>query len=297
MPAGSRVRNNNVYGSITDAPLTAGALIFNSSQLNRLEAISGEHAVITLDPLRQHGEPEIIVVTSHSAMATVATITRGAYNTTPRSHPEGTIWVHSAIDEDFTEIVTAATRPADPYRGQKIFETDTNRFVARSQTDVWQQDGLFFDPPYVSAYRTAALSHTATGAWQAFAFDTELNDPTGMHDNATNNSRFTIAVPGVYQINMGVIFANATNGLRALGFRMNGVGTGPNLPGREQLDVSGLGLGGAMGINVSILHYFPNVGDYVEAMIFQSSGGNLAYTIITAERANYLNMCWIGRGL
>lgn len=138
MPANQRVRGNNAFGTVTDNPLTAGSVTMNSLGLANLPSVVTQHAVITLDPLREFGEPEIIVVTAHTASATVATIIRGQYGTVARSHPSGTTWVHAPVDEDYIEILTSSTRPTDPYRGQMIFETDTNKFVARSTDDIWQ---------------------------------------------------------------------------------------------------------------------------------------------------------------
>lgn len=139
MPIGRRIRDNNVFGTITDNPLTAIATTMNSAGLANLSAIAGDHATITLDPLRVNGNPEIVIVTAHAASATVVTITRAAYGTVARSHPLGTLWVHAATDEDFIEQLTSSTRPSDPYRGQMIFEHDTNKYVGRSTTDVWQE--------------------------------------------------------------------------------------------------------------------------------------------------------------
>lgn len=138
MPINQRVRTNNVFGTVADNPLLAGATNFNSSGLINLAAIVTKHAIITLDPLRQYGDPEIIVVTLHSVSATTATITRGAYGTIPRQHPLGTLWVHAPTNEDYIQILSSSTRPLDPYRGQMIFEYDTDKFVARSILDVWQ---------------------------------------------------------------------------------------------------------------------------------------------------------------
>lgn len=127
MPVGSRVRANNVFGTTTNNPLTAGATSFNAAALALLPVITlgSQHAIIVLDPKRINGEPEIIVVTDHASLATVATIDRGKYGTVARSHPVGTFWVHATIDEDYIEILSSTTRPADPYVGQMIFETDT----------------------------------------------------------------------------------------------------------------------------------------------------------------------------
>lgn len=128
MPVGSRVRGNNAYGITTDNPLGAGAPTFNSTQLQLLPAVSSpsQHALIVLDPKRVFGEPEIVTVTAHTGLSTSATITRAQYSTTARSHPVGTAWAHVAINEDYTAIVTSITRPANPYSGQFIYETDTS---------------------------------------------------------------------------------------------------------------------------------------------------------------------------
>lgn len=139
MPANPRVRTNNVQGTLTDNPLTNVATTMNSAGLANLAAIASQHAVVVLDPLRASGAPEIVVVTAHTGAATSATITRGAYGTSARQHAQGTLWVHAPLTEDFLAIVTSSTRPSDPYRGQLIFETDTDKFVARSTADAWQQ--------------------------------------------------------------------------------------------------------------------------------------------------------------
>jgi len=140
MPSGSRIRANNVFGSVDDNPLSSGALVLTSNQLTLLPTVAGNHAIITLDPLRQFGDPEIIVVTAHTGGATVATITRGAYGTTPRAHPQGTFWTHAIVTEDVITVATSSTRPSDPYEGQMIFETDTNRLVGYGGIDWASRD-------------------------------------------------------------------------------------------------------------------------------------------------------------
>lgn len=135
MPAGPRIRSNSEFGLTTDNPLTAGATSFNSARLALMPVVSSAHAVVTLDPRAINGEPEIVVMTAHTAAATVATIVRGQYGTAARSHPQGTEWIHAPIDEDFIEILTSATRPGDPYEGQFIFETDTNKLVGYGGVD------------------------------------------------------------------------------------------------------------------------------------------------------------------
>lgn len=126
---GSRIRKDGVFGTITDNPLTIGATTFNSADLNDLPVVSGNHAIVTLDPLRQFGDPEIILVTNHTAAATVATVQRGMFGTVARSRPQGTLWVHAARQDDYIQVLTSSTRPSDQYEGQLIYETDTDRYV------------------------------------------------------------------------------------------------------------------------------------------------------------------------
>ena len=98
----ARLRSNNVFGTTTDTPLTAGATTLNSAGLANLIAVTGsDTAVITLDPNRVNGAPEIVTVTAHTGSATSATITRAAEGTSAREHPAGTFWVHTPTTTDW----------------------------------------------------------------------------------------------------------------------------------------------------------------------------------------------------
>ena len=102
----ARVRTNNVFGTTTDAPLLVGATTVNAAGLTNLGVVTGgAEAVITLDPNRVNGAPEIVRVSAHSSAATSATISRGEFGTSAREHPAGTEWVHGPVAE--------ATDPGD----------------------------------------------------------------------------------------------------------------------------------------------------------------------------------------
>lgn len=102
MAATTRLRTNNVFGTTTNNPLLVGGTTLNSAGLANLAVVAGaDRAVITLDPNRVNGAPEIVIVTAHSGAATSATITRGAEGTAAREHPSGTFWVHAATAVDF----------------------------------------------------------------------------------------------------------------------------------------------------------------------------------------------------
>jgi hypothetical protein len=135
--AGSRIRDNNVFGTTTDNPLTNVATTLNSAGLANLSAVSSNHAVLVLDPLRAAGAPEIVIVTAHTGAATSATVTRGAYGSSARQHASGTLWVLAATVDDLIRICTSATRPADVYEGELIYETDTDSYKAHNGT-AWE---------------------------------------------------------------------------------------------------------------------------------------------------------------
>jgi hypothetical protein len=98
----ARIRTNNVFGTTTNNPLLVGGTTLNSAGLANLGVVAGsDTAIITLDPNRVSGAPEIVIVTAHTAAATSATITRGAEGTAAREHPLGTFWAHAPTVVDW----------------------------------------------------------------------------------------------------------------------------------------------------------------------------------------------------
>ncbi len=137
-----RLRNNNISGTTTDNPLTAGATTINSPGFVDLPAVTtSNHLILILDPLEVAGAAEIVQVTAHTASASSVTVVRGFDTTTPRQHNLGTTWFHGPVasDYNFTDIAALSTnRPAAPTQGQLIYETDTNKYVGRAAGAVWQ---------------------------------------------------------------------------------------------------------------------------------------------------------------
>lgn len=329
MPANPRVRGNNAFGITTDNPLTAGSGSFNSNQLIYLPTVNTQHAVITLDPLRQFGDPEIVVVTAHTAAGTVATITRGQYGTLARSHPIGTVWAHAAIDEDFTSIVTSATRPTNPYEGEEIYESDTHRPVRRDNTQwlpqgansivtsltrpanpyegqeiyesdtdrklsyngtAWLQNGLYFDPPACIISNNASQS-IAHGSVTTLGFNTESIDTDTMHDNAINNSRITIRTAGIYRIEAHGELEAATNyvQIKAL-LGLNGVSVSIGSD-VGALNTSGTGAGWAVNAQYKLA-----VNDFLTIQIFQVNGSGSAKNAVSNTIGPVFSAIWTGRG-
>jgi len=293
MPAGSRIRTDNVSGTVTDNPLTIAATTLNSAGLANLAAVSSAHAVIVLDPLRTAGAPEIVIVTAHTGAATSATITRGAYGTAARQHAQGTLWVHAPTIEDTIRIVTSAARPSDPYEGQVIFETDTDVLSAYNGS-AWLNVNLLADPPACRAYHNVNQSLT-DGVETVLAFNSENYDTTGtMHDPAVNNSRITMPRAGLYLVQAGVALTsgadyaviymyprlNATDQLPIVNLQANAVAIRPNL-------------------NYSCVWKFA-ANDYIELVVNQDNTANTARNVefvgTAGSRSPFFAATWLGRG-
>lgn len=135
--AGARIRERNVFGTVTDNPLTNVATTLNSAGLTNLPAVASNHAILVIDPLRTAGAPELVIVTAHTGAATSATISRGQLGTSARQHASGGLWVHANDITDAIMILTSSTRPTDLYEGQLIYETDTDTYVGHDGTG-WQ---------------------------------------------------------------------------------------------------------------------------------------------------------------
>jgi hypothetical protein len=171
----TRLRSNNVFGTTTDAPLTAGATTMNAAGLANLVAVTGsDYAVVTLDPNRVDGAPEIIYVTAHTGSATSATILRAQEGTSAREHDAGTFWVHAptAIDH----------RP--------------------------------FTPPAVQVYISGGTQSVSDATETTFSFDTEAYDTDSMHSGGAP-TRITFTTAGLYLVAAGVQVADNSDYLAA----------------------------------------------------------------------------------
>jgi hypothetical protein len=81
--------------------------------------------------------------------------------------------------------------------------------------------GLAYLTPEFVAVQAARVTRNAVqsiphNAQTAVQFNTEVFDPTGMHDNAVNNTRITIAVDGYYTVGFNAEMAAAADYVRIL---------------------------------------------------------------------------------
>ncbi len=135
--------------------------------------------------------------------------------------------------------------------------------------------GLAYLTPEFTAVQAARLTRTAVqsiphNALTAIQFDTEVFDVTAMHDNAVNNTRITIAVPGYYTVGANVEMVQAADYTRIIvAIRINGgnrIVFSQNNPVPVNL---------AQRYAVSTMMQFV-AGDYIEAEVLHQNGAGVA---------------------
>lgn len=122
-------------------------------------------------------------------------------------------------------------------------------------------------PPRCLLRQTVVQSIPTAGTGAALAWDTHDQDTAGGHSTTVNNSRYTAQYAGWYQISGGVVLSSGV-GRREVWFRVNGTDVAAS--------ESGIHLGTAAiitGPNSRIGEIYLNVGDYVELIAYQDSGG------------------------
>lgn len=120
----------------------------------------------------------------------------------------------------------------------------------------------------------------------ALALNNETYDHGGWHDNATNNSRFTVPTgrTGLILFTGAVGWSSTASGYREVYLYKNG----------NAVDTSSTSLAIATEWrhNFTFIGESGSVGDYFEIRIWQNSSGNL--NIIGGDGHTYVSMSWLG---
>ena len=144
--------------------------------------------------------------------------------------------------------------------------------------------------PMCRVYNNAD-QNVATATFTALTFNSERYDVGGMHSTTTNTSRITIPSGGggIYHVGAAIRFASSTAGTtRLLRLYLNGT---TYITGIETSYVGGTG---DTQLSTSCDYKFA-AGDYIEAVVFQNTGGILA--VLTASAYSPEFWChWVGLG-
>lgn len=133
------------------------------------------------------------------------------------------------------------------------------------------------DPPNCSVYNSSAVSVSTSSATILNA-NSENYDNDAMHSTVSNTSRITFQTPGRYGCTASAQFGANAAGIRQIEFLLNGVAI---LASVSRIPaVSGFDSYVKTFIKVTAA-----AGDWIEARVFQNSGGALNVTLVefTAE--------------
>jgi hypothetical protein len=140
--------------------------------------------------------------------------------------------------------------------------------------------------PAARVTRTASQS-IPNNVGTTLAFDSERYDTTAMHDNATNNSRLTAPVTGIYNVTLQIAWLFNAGGIRFLDLARNGTTEiaedqeSPSDGGYQEVTTQ-VGL---------------EAGEFVVAQVQQNSGGPLdIFKTTPHEYSPEFSMTWLAPG-
>lgn len=173
----------------------------------------------------------------------------------------------SVCDSDCLEVVgsgNGVSLAVNP----RLSEEDDNILSCSATGLLVQLPTTLLTPPSSQAYNSIAISLT-NDVGTVVSLDSERYDNDTMHSTVTNNSRITFNTAGIYIVVFNCAFAGNTTGDRQALIRANG---SDFLGGSEKIALSSASY--EMGMSVAVQEFF-EVGDYVEAVVKQDSGGSL----------------------
>lgn len=138
----------------------------------------------------------------------------------------------------------------------------------------------------IAVVQQSVVQSVPASTWTVLTFTSELLDSDGMHSTATNTGRLTAVTAGWYlvaaQYGWG---SHASSTRRIVGVRKNG-GSAPT-EGRSDT-LSWGGSNGSVGITTMVQM---SVGDYIEVVAYQDSGGALD-TATSADLRSAFTAIW-----
>lgn len=141
-------------------------------------------------------------------------------------------------------------------------------------------------PPRAQLRQTAAQT-LANNTSTAITFTTEDFDSEGGHSTSSNTSRYVAAYAGWYLVTGGIAYSNSATGARYAWLRVNG----SDLAG-SMASLTSVGASDFAGVNVRSRYVSLNVGDYVEIVGHQTSGGNLDTVVSPTRNQSTLSVVW-----
>lgn len=138
----------------------------------------------------------------------------------------------------------------------------------------------------IAELRQIVSQNFTTGTTAAVTFTAEDVDSSGMHSTSVNTSRATAVYPGWYRGGGGPTFASNATSMRYTFLGVNGTAVNASVGSMQGSSANDNAL------TVRSKMAFLNVGDYMELLALQSSGGTLATHVAVADYQSGLSVAW-----
>lgn len=162
---------------------------------------------------------------------------------------------------------TDANTISNPTTGQPI--------LAAWGDQIRTNQEFFVDPPACSIYNSTTQSIATGATGTALNANSEYYDNDSMHSTVSNTSRITIQTAGRYLFIATVQFAANATGNRRLAFVVNGTTTHESQLIAATTSANSVVLTAPRSLVLA-------ASDYVEVVVWQTSGGNLNVTLLEA---------------
>lgn len=137
--------------------------------------------------------------------------------------------------------------------------------------------------PHCRVYNSSSIS-VANNTNVALTFNSERQDVGAMHSTSSNTGRITVTDAGFYRVGGGVEFASNGTGRRSIAIRLNGAtyiaahSANADAAAAHQMTIS--------------TEYQFAATDYVELVVFQTSGGALNVSVVGNYSPEF-SACWV----
>lgn len=161
---------------------------------------------------------------------------------------------------------------------------------------------FFLNRPYLFLTNTANVSIPASAS-TLLSWNTELADTDGMHNTLSNPARVTVVTPGLYDIEVLLLFAGTAttdSTSRAVQIRLNAGGSstgGTRITDNRSTSATSAITGQTDTIESTVqvsAYQFLNIGDTVEFFAFQDTAGALNLLCqASGDMWTYATMRWV----
>ena len=173
---------------------------------------------------------------------------------------------------------------------KRQFPVKESQIAEAAVTGAKVADGALGTAKFAGSIPTARATNSAdqsipSSTTTTLAFDSERYDTANTHDTSTDNSRLTAPVDGIYAVTAQVSWQQSSTGIRELF-----LDTGEGRIAAESALPPGTAFYQEVTTQVRL-----EAGDYVEARVYQSSGGALT-VVKTDQYSPEFSITWLAPG-